>query len=288
VPSTRGPQREKHPDRIREEIETIVAAGGREVTLLGQNVTAYNWEDRLDFANLLRAVAGVDGLERIRFLTGHPRDMHARLIDAIGEDPKICPWLHIPLQSGSDRVLKRMKRLYRRADYLHMVEAARRKIPDVTFSSDFIVGFSGETETDFALTLETMKLVGFDSVFAFKYSPRPGTPAARLPDNVPLAEKKRRLAELFALQQTIWSQIADAQIGRTWQGIVEEPARRPAGAWRLRTANNRKVLVEKTPGEIGSQLGVRITGYMNTTFFGEPIDNKRFPTDNSSPHTSLD
>jgi tRNA-2-methylthio-N6-dimethylallyladenosine synthase len=275
VPETRGPQREKAPEVILEEIARVVAVGGEEVTLLGQNVTAYRWGDALDFADLLRRVTAVPGLRRVRFLTGHPRDLSDRLLDAIAETPAVCPWLHVPAQSGSDRVLRRMKRLYGRADYLRMVERARARVPDVTFSSDFIVGFPGETDDDFRLTLELVREVGYDQAFTFKYSARPGTPAAHLADDVPLAVKKARLAELMAAQAEVWRGIAAVQVGRRWRVVVEERARRPAGAWRARTANNRKVLVALPAGRAGLELEVRITGVQDTTFRGDPLAEAR-------------
>ncbi len=270
VPMTRGPQSEKAPDVIVAEIEGIVARGGREVTLLGQNVTAYRWESALDFAGLLGRVAAIDGLERIRFLTGHPRDMHRHLIDAIGSlGAKVCPWLHVPAQSGSDAVLRRMKRLYTAGEYLDMVDYARQVIPGVTFSSDFIVGFPGETDADFRATLELVRRVQYDQIFSFKYSERPGVPAARLADDVPLEAKKERLAELMDVQQGIWSALADAQVGAVVAAVCEGPARRPAGAWRLRTANNRKVVVNEPELPAGTTCDVRLTGWEGTTFFGE-------------------
>jgi len=269
VPATRGPQSEKHPDLIDQEIRGIVARGGREVTLLGQNVTAYRWDDELDFAGLLRRVARITGLERIRFLTGHPCDMHRHLIETIAAEPAVCPWLHVPAQSGSDRVLKRMKRHYRRDEYLAMVDHARATIPGVTFSSDFIVGFPGETEEDFCATLDLLRSVRFDTVFAFKYSERPGAPAARLADDVPLAEKKRRLAELLAVQEEVWATLAGEAVGQTWDAVVEEPARRPAGHWRLRTANNRKIIAAVPGAAAGQMRQIRVTGWRNTSFLGE-------------------
>ena len=269
VPYTRGPQSEKAPDTIVEEIRGIVAAGGDEVTLLGQNVTAYRWDDDLDFAGLLELVAQVDGLERIRFLTGHPKDMQHHLMDTIARLDKVCPWLHIPVQSGSDRVLRRMKRLYSSGEYLDMVDYARKVIPDVTFSADIIVGFPGETETDFQDTLEVIRRVKYDQLFSFKYSERPGVPAARLEDDVTLDEKKRRLADLIKVQDDIWKEEAAMQIGREWTAIAESEARRPAGSWRLRTANNRKVVLHDVSLEIGEQVRVRITDWANTTFVGE-------------------
>ena len=269
VPYTRGPQSEKDPDTILAEIRGIVAGGGREITLLGQNVTAYRWTDDLDFAGLLERVVEVEGLERIRFLTGHPRDMHPHLMDTIGRLEKICPWLHLPVQSGSDRILRRMKRLYTSGEYLDMVEYARRAIPDVTFSADIIVGFPGETESDFQDTLEVVRRVKYDQLFSFKYSERPGVPAARLADDIPVEEKKRRLAELMKVQEDTWAGEAAGQVGEIWTVVAEGKARRPAGSWRLRTPNNRKVVLHDASLEIGQQVKVRITGSTNTTFVGE-------------------
>ena len=269
VPTTRGPQSEKAPDTIVEEIRGIVAAGGEEVTLLGQNVTAYRWDKDLDFARLLGLVAEVDGLERIRFLTGHPRDMHPQLMDTIARLDKVCPWLHVPVQSGSDRVLRRMKRLYSSGEYLDMVEYARKVIPDVTFSADIIVGFPGETEEDFQDTLEVVRRVKYDQLFSFKYSERPGVPAARLADDVPVDEKKRRLADLIKVQDDIWNEEAQKLVGSEWTAVAEAPARRPAGSWRLRTANNRKVVLHDISLQVGEQVRVRIKDWANTTFVGE-------------------
>ncbi len=274
VPETRGPQSAKPLAAIVTEIEAVVAAGGREVTLLGQNVSAYR-TDEADFAGLLRAVHGVPGLERIRFLTGHPRDMGEDLIRAIGELDKVCPWLHVPAQSGSDRVLKRMKRLYTAADYLRMVELSRRHIADVTFSGDFIVGFPGETDEDFRRTLELVRAVEYDQTFNFKYSPRPGTPAAKLPDDVPEAVKKERLAELMDLQKNVWEKTAAAQKGRRWPVVIEGRARRPRSAWSARAMNNRKVLIEGGAYEPGDRLTVEIEDFESTTFRGAPLDEAR-------------
>ncbi len=269
VPTTRGPQSEKDPDTILAEIRGIVAGGGEEVTLLGQNVTAYRWDGDLDFAGLLERVSEVEGLERIRFLTGHPRDMHRHLMDTIGRLDKVCPWLHVPVQSGSDRVLRRMKRLYTSGEYLDMVDYARRVIPDVTFSADVIVGFPGETESDFQDTLEVVRRVKYDQLFSFKYSERPGVPAARLDDDIPVEEKKRRLAELIKVQEDTWNAEADALIGQVWNTVAEAEARRPAGSWRLRTANNRKVVLHDAALRTGEQVRVRVAGWANTTFVGE-------------------
>jgi tRNA-2-methylthio-N6-dimethylallyladenosine synthase len=275
VPLTRGPQHEKAPEVIMAEIERIIAGGGREVTLLGQNVTAYRWRQELDFAGLLSQLAGLPGLARIRFLTGHPCDMSDALLAVMAAKPQICPSLHLPMQSGSDRVLKRMKRIYTRERYLDLIARTRRILPEVTFSSDFIVGFPGETDHDFRATLEAVQRVKYDQVFAFKYSPRPGAPASRLKDDVPLAVKKDRLAALMDAQKEVWQETASLQIGRVWTVIVEGAARRPPGAWLGRTANNRKVLVARSGLKVGDELSVRIRGFQNTTFQGEPLVNPR-------------
>jgi tRNA-2-methylthio-N6-dimethylallyladenosine synthase len=277
VPLTRGPQSEKSPEAIIAEIQGIVAGGGQEVTLLGQNVTAYNWQKGMDFAALVEEVAEIDGLERIRFLTGHPKDMHPHLMDAIGRVEKLCPWLHVPVQSGSDRILRRMKRLYNGAEYLEMVDYARQVIPDVTFSTDFIVGFPGETESEFQDTLEMARKVKYDTAFSFKYSERPGVPAAKLADDVPDAEKKRRLAELIAVQDEVWHDLATTGVGQVWDGVIEGRARHQeehgaAGAWRLRTPNNRKVIVSGGDYEMGQPLRAKVTGFKNTTFLGTVED----------------
>ena len=239
--------------------------------MLGQNVTAYRWRGELDFAGLLTQVARLDGLARIRFLTGHPRDMHEQLMDVIGAEPKVCPGLHVPGQCGSDRVLARMKRRYTRADYLHMVAYARRVIPDVTISGDIIVGFPGETEEDFAETLSLVREVGYDTLFCYTYSERPGAPAARLGDDVPADTKKRRLAEVMALQDEVWQTIAAAQVGQTWSAVAEEPARRPEGSWRLRTPNNRKILAPLAGAVPGRTYRVRVDGFRHTSFFGTVV-----------------
>ena len=165
-----------------------------------------------------------------------------------------------------------MKRLYTSSEYLDMVDYARKVIPDVTFSADVIVGFPGETESDFQDTLEVVRRVKYDQLFSFKYSERPGVPAARLEDDISVDEKKRRLAELIKVQEDTWQAEATLRIGETWTAVAEAEARRPAGSWRLRTANNRKVVVHDVSLEIGEQVQVRITDWTNTTFVGEIPD----------------
>jgi tRNA-2-methylthio-N6-dimethylallyladenosine synthase len=272
VPYTRGPQSEKNPEAILDEIRKIGEAGGNEITLLGQNVTAYQWGADLDFAALLKLVVAETDIQRIRFLTGHPKDMHPHLMDTIGELDKVCPWLHLPVQSGSNNVLRRMKRLYTREEYLAMVHYARKAIPNVTFSADIIVGFPGETEDDLQATLEVIREVKYDQVFSFKYSERPGVPAAKLDDDINKETKKRRLAAVIELQDEIWNEMALACVDEVWSGTIETEARRPSGAWRMRTANNRKVIVPSDSLKIGDSITARITGHSATTFSGELLD----------------
>jgi tRNA-2-methylthio-N6-dimethylallyladenosine synthase len=271
VPATRGVLRCKDPEAVVAEVRRVVESGGVEVTLLGQNVTAYR-HPRAGFADLLRRVATVDGLRRVRFLTSHPTDITEETLNAMAQEPAVCPWLHMPVQSGSDRILRRMKRGYRLADYLQVVERARALLPGVTFSTDVIVGFPGETEEDFQATLDVMSTVGYDSAFTFKYSPRPGTPAFKLQDDVPPGEKSRRLARLNAHQEELWERRSRALIGERWEIAVE--GEDPKGRGRLvgRTANNRKVLLPRVPGcARGDELLARVAGVKGTTFHAEPI-----------------
>lgn len=270
VPMTRGPQREKSPLMILDEIKHIIDKGGKEVTLLGQNVTAYN-APGTPFSKLLQQISRLEGLQRIRFLTSHPCDIDDDLIDTIASVDKICPWLHIPAQSGSDSVLKRMKRYYNSSEYLSIVDKARDKIDDVTFSGDFIVGFPGETEQDFQDTVDLMKTVRYDSAFCFKYSERPGTPACKLKDDVAIDVKKARLAELLDVQESVWEDIANKSIGQRWQAVVEDKSRDSDAILKARTANNRKILVSGTESQTGDLIEVEVTGFKGTSFTAKAV-----------------
>jgi len=271
VPSTRGVLRHKHPDVVIRETEKIVTAGGVEVTLLGQNVTAYRHPEA-SFAELIARVAQVDGIRRVRFTTSHPTDFPEETLQTIARHDEIAPWLHMPIQSGSDRMLRRMKRGHKLVDYMEVVDRARELCPDVTFSTDIIVGFCGETEDDFEATLRVMEDVRYDSAFMFKYSERPGTPASRLTDDVPESVKDERLQRLIRHQDSIWSALAQEQIGSEWVVAIEGTDHKGRGFHRTRTANNRKVLVPQRPGmAVGDELRVKITGVEGTNFFAEPI-----------------
>ncbi len=270
VPSTRGPQREKSPLMILDEIKNIVDQGGREVTLLGQNVTAYS-APGMNFTKLIQQVSRIENLDRIRFLTSHPCDIDDELIDTIAELDAVCPWLHIPAQSGSDRVLKRMKRYYKVADYMRIIEQARLKIPDVTFSGDFIVGFPGETDDDFRQTVQLMRDVKFDQAFCFKYSERPGTPACKMIDDVPIEIKKERLSELLDVQEEVWQNITKDAVGEIWSVVVEGEARHSENSVKARSANNRKVIVDGTESQPGDLISVKITGSNGSSFLGKIV-----------------
>lgn len=271
VPATRGVLRHKHPDVVVEEVRKVVAAGGVEVTLLGQNVTAYRHPEA-SFAQLVTRVANVDGLRRVRYLTSHPTDFPEETLLAIASHPAITPWLHMPVQSGSDRVLRRMKRGHRLAAYLAVVERARQLMPDVSFSTDIIVGFPGETEDDFRATLDVMTEVGYDSAFTFKYSERPDTPAARLTDDVPEEVKDERLQRLLRHQEQLWRARSASFVGQEWECAIEGTDHKGRGFHRARTPNNRKILLPRRPGvNVGDELRVRITGVEASSFYAEPI-----------------
>jgi tRNA-2-methylthio-N6-dimethylallyladenosine synthase len=270
VPTTRGPLRPKAPGAVVDEVRTVVEAeGGVEVTLLGQNVTAYRHADA-SFADLLRRVSAVEGLRRVRFLTNHPTDFTDETIEAIASSEKVSPWLHMPIQSGSDRILRRMKRGYKRAEYMDLVDRCRAALPEVSFSTDIIVGFPGETDEDFELTLAVMREMRYDSAFMFKYSARPGTPAAKLVDDVPEEVKNERLYRLIALQEELWAETAAGLLGQEWVVAIEGPDTKGQGFLRGRTLNNRKVLVPARDDlGRGDEILVRVTRVQASTFFAE-------------------
>ena len=223
VPYTRGAEVSRPADRVMSEARELVEAGVAEITLLGQNVNAYHGHDK-GLAGLIWELAAIDGLERIRFTTSHPNDMDNALIAAHGNCEKLMPYLHLPVQSGSDRILKAMNRKHTAAQYLELVDRIRTARPDLMFSSDFIVGFPGETEEDFEATLDLIRKVEFGQAYSFKYSTRPGTPAAekpQLPDNI-MAERLARLQGLLTEQQ---QRVQESMVGRTVKVLFEKPGR---------------------------------------------------------------
>ena len=226
VPYTRGAEQSRPRDAVLAEARRLVAAGAREITLLGQNVNAWHGGPG-GLAELIRELARIDRLARIRYTTSHPRDMDAALIAAHRDVPRLMPFLHLPVQSGSDRVLAAMNRRHTAADYLRLVERLRAARPDLALSSDFIVGHPGETAADFAATLDLVRAVGFAQAYSFKYSPRPGTPAAAAPGHVPEAEKDARLQELQALLRAQQGAFNADCVGRTVDVLFTGPGRHP-------------------------------------------------------------
>ncbi|MDR7381452.1 tRNA (N6-isopentenyl adenosine(37)-C2)-methylthiotransferase MiaB [Promicromonospora iranensis] len=232
VPHLRGKERDRRPGEVLAEVEALVAAGAIEVTLLGQNVNSYGVEfgDRGAFAKLLRACGRIEGLERVRFTSPHPAAFTDDVIAAMAETPNVMPQLHMPLQSGSDRILRAMRRSYRSEKFLGILDRVRDAMPDASITTDIIVGFPGETEEDFAETLRVVEASRFSSAFSFQYSPRPGTPAATMADQLPKAVVQERFERLLALQERIGAEEADKQIGRTLEVLVSEGSGKKDGA----------------------------------------------------------
>src|SRR3954453_5331058 len=267
VPAVRGREVSRRPGEILAEIEALAREGVREVTLLGQNVNSYGRDVGSDFAELLRAVDAVDGIERIRFTSPHPKDFRAPVIEAMAECAAVCEHAHLPLQSGSTRVLKAMRRTYSRERYLKLVGELRGAIPDLALSTDIIVGFPGETENDFRETLEVVEEVGFDSAFTFVYSPRVGTEAASLPDQVPEEVKRQRIERLVEAVHAWAGERNRERIGRMEEVLVEGSSRTDASLLRGRTRRNTTVNFAGS-AEPGELVQVEIQDATSTTLRG--------------------
>ncbi len=271
VPSVRGRERSRRPGEVVAEVTALAADGVRELTLLGQNVNSYGRdlapEVRTDFGELLRACDAVEGIERIRFTSPHPKDFRAPVIAAIAECGAVCEHVHLPLQSGSARILKAMRRTYDPDRYRRLVELLRAAIPDLALTTDVIVGFPGETEDDFLCTLELVEEVGFDGAFTFVYSPRGGTEAASMPAQVAHELKIERLERLVELTQRVASERNRARVGEVEEVLVEGRSRTDAQLLRGRTRRNTTVNFagEAGPGEL---VRVEITAATSTTLRG--------------------
>jgi tRNA-2-methylthio-N6-dimethylallyladenosine synthase len=271
VPFTRGRERSRPLDSIVKEVEMLSSQGYREVTLLGQNVNSYR-DGNYDFADLLSAVARVDRTMRIRFTTSHPKDMSDKLIQTIAEHPNICNYIHLPVQSGSDRILELMNRTYNRKHYLELVRKIRETIPGVSLSTDIIAGFPTETEEDHKMTLSLLEEVRFDGAFMFKYSPREGTKAYAMGDDVPDEVKVRRLTEIIELQQKISYEINQELIGKEVEVLVEGESKRSSEQWMGRTDTNKVVIFPKLEGiKPGDYVIVRINKANSATLFGDIV-----------------
>jgi tRNA-2-methylthio-N6-dimethylallyladenosine synthase len=275
VPYTRGEEVSRPFADVIAELSALAAQGVKEVTLLGQNVNAWRGEidgAPADFAELLRFACEVPELERIRYTTSHPREFTQRLIDAHAELPKLAPQVHLPVQSGSDRVLAAMKRGYTSLEYRSIVRRLRTARPEVSLSSDFIVGFPGETEADFEATLKMVRELRFDGAFSFLYSRRPGTPAAELPDALSHDEKSARLQRLQALIEAQAREAAEAMVGTVQRVLVEGPSRKSDAELSARTANNRVVNFPGPQALANSYVDVRVTAALHHSLRGELLN----------------
>lgn len=275
VPYTRGRERSRRPEDIIEEIKEIADQGYREVTLLGQNVNSYGKGlEKDDFADLLEMTAAVAGIERIRFTTSHPKDMSDKLIDSIAGIAKVCEHVHVPLQAGSNDVLRRMNRRYTREHYLELAAKIRRRIPGVAITSDLIVGFPGEREQDFQDTLDMVEKVRFDAAFTFMYSVRSGTRAASLPDQVSPEIKRERLQRLNEVQYQIAREINQSMEGTVKEVLVEGPSKTNPDKLTSRTRSNHIVIFSGPKDLIGQLINVRITEAKTFSLFGEMVKKK--------------
>jgi tRNA-2-methylthio-N6-dimethylallyladenosine synthase len=277
VPYTRGEEISRPFDDVLAEVARLAEQGVREITLLGQNVNAYRGEmhdgDFADLALLIHYVAAIEGIGRIRYTTSHPIEMSDALINVYAEVPQLVSHLHLPVQTGSDRILAMMKRGHTALEYKDKIRRLRQIRPEISISSDFIVGFPGETEADFQQTMDLIETVGFDHSFSFVYSARPGTPAASFPDNVPLEVKKQRLAILQNQITQQASAIAQAMVGSVQQVLVEGPSKKDPHQLSGRTENNRVVNFTAHPRLVGEFVNVRITEALPNSLRGEIVSN---------------
>jgi tRNA-2-methylthio-N6-dimethylallyladenosine synthase len=271
VPYVRGPEKNRAPARVLDEVRGIAAQGIAEVTLLGQTVNSYTHGD-WDFARLLRAVARVDGIRRVRFTSPHPNDVTPSLIEVMATEAAVCEQLHLPVQSGADRILKRMVRRYSVEGFLGVVEGVRRAMPDIALSTDVIVAFPGETDEEYEATLELMRTVRFDDAFLYKYSLREGTPATRLPESdfVPESVGQARLERLIQVQRAIQAEINRSEVGRVEEVLVERMAK-SAGDVLGRTGRNKVVAFPGDPSLVGSFVHVRLDRTTGATFVGTRV-----------------
>ncbi len=272
VPYARGRERSRSPEEILAEIHQAVAEGFSEITLLGQNVNSYSWP-KVDFPDLLEMIAQVEGLQRLRFLTSHPRDLGDKLIACLSRGGKVCPALHLPVQSGSDRILDLMGRGYHRQDYLEKVEELRRRVPGLALSTDLLCGFPSETEQDFQETLSLMKQAEYDDAFTFKYSPRPGTKAAQMDDDVPEAAKVERLERMIELSRQLADRSRRRLLGQKVEVLLENPSPHSETEWSGRTLCNRVALV---PGSFqrGSRVTIQVEEVRGFSLWGKSLADR--------------
>jgi len=273
VPYVRGRERSLDPAAVERQVRQFVDEGAVEIVLLGQNVNSYKYGDT-DFAALLRRLDRVKDLRWIRFLTSHPRDLSDRIITAMAECSKVCEHLHLPVQSGSDHVLKLMNRGYTRAYYLERAASLRQKIPGIALTADILVGFPGETERDFKHTVNLIKEVRFDYAYTFKYSPRPGTAAARLADTVPEAEKARRLQEVIELQRSHTRQALQKMSGQSMEVLLVARAKRGDGKLRGKTRSHFNIFLPADESYLGKIVPATVTGDTGMNLLGELLETR--------------
>ena len=271
VPYVRGRERSRDPKAIIREIERLVADGVVEVMLLGQNVNSYgkNLEEPMTFAQLLQEIEKIEGLERIRFMTSHPKDLSDELIEVMASSGKICKHLHLPVQSGSTRILKKMNRRYTKESYLELTEKIKKAVPDISLTTDIIVGFPGETEEDFQETLDVVRKVRYDSAFTFIYSKRTGTPAAAMEDQIPADVVKDRFARLLSEVQAIASEVCAVHEGKDTEVLVESVSDHDASMVTGRMSNNLLVHFKGTKEMIGTYVTVHLTECKGFYYLGE-------------------
>ena len=271
VPYVRGRERSREPEVIMQEARDMIAAGYKDITLLGQNVNSYGktLESKKTFASLLADIAELDGDFRLRFMTSHPKDLSNELIDVIASHDKICNHIHLPFQSGSDRILKLMNRHYDRKRYMEIVNYAKEKIPNLSLTSDIIVGFPGETYEDFQQTLSLIKEVEYTSLFTFIFSPRVGTPAAKMDDPIPYEEKSKWFSELLKVQEEIAAKRCESMVSKTYRVLVESA--KPNGELTSRTEENIIVEFEGSEDLIGTFQNVEVTKARNWILKGKLV-----------------
>lgn len=274
VPYVRGRERSRRSEDILEEARALAEDGCLEIVLLGQNVNSYGKDSgEISFAQLLRRLDKIDGIKRISFMTSHPKDLSEELIDAMAQCEHVSNQLHLPVQSGSDRILRLMNRKYTRAHYMDLVRSIREHIPDIGLSTDLIVGFPGETDEDFEDTLSLCREIGFASAFTFIYSKRSGTPAASMPEQVPLKIKRERIMKLIEVVEEEALRVSQNYLGKEYEVLVESLSRRSGSMLSGRTSCGRTVTFKGEPSLIGSFANVKITQIKKNTLAGELINN---------------
>ena len=275
VPYTRGEEFSRHFDDVLAEVYQLAQQGVHEVNLLGQNVNGYRGQthegDTADLAKLIRYVAEIDGIDRIRYTTSHPQDFNSDLVDVYADVPQLVSHLHLPVQSGSNRILAQMKRNYSVEEYKDLVDSIKLNRPGISMSSDFIIGFPGETEKDFQDTMDLIDYIGYDQSFSFIYSQRPGTPAAFLEDDVTMEEKKSRLAHLQSVINENTAKISQAMVATTQAVLVEGPSRKNPAQMSGRTENNRVVNFDGDSSLVGRILPIEITEALPNSLRGRTV-----------------